>query len=74
MGSYGLPPSALRNLGLVALGELTGFAISLAHHFPRDIVRIWNDDGSFGLGTDIKSDSKPAPIIPSTVGFRNGTI
>ncbi|KAG7140271.1 hypothetical protein HYQ45_002973 [Verticillium longisporum] len=74
MGSYGLPPSALRNLELVALGELTGFAISLAHHFPRGIVRIWNDDGSFGLGTDIKSDLKPAPIIPSTVGFRNGTI
>ncbi|EEY22062.1 conserved hypothetical protein [Verticillium alfalfae VaMs.102] len=74
MGSYGLPPSAVRNLGLVALGELTGFAISLARHFPRDIVRIWNDNGSFRLGTGIQSGSKLTPIIPSTVRFRNGTI
>ncbi|KAI1434729.1 hypothetical protein GGR50DRAFT_660562 [Xylaria sp. CBS 124048] len=28
MGSYGLPPSMLRNLGLVALGETAGFIIS----------------------------------------------
>ncbi|KAH9907187.1 hypothetical protein F4778DRAFT_526207 [Xylariomycetidae sp. FL2044] len=31
MGSYGLPPSALRNIGLVALGEVAGFAISSLH-------------------------------------------
>ncbi|KAJ8129584.1 hypothetical protein O1611_g4048 [Lasiodiplodia mahajangana] len=28
MGSYGLPPSLLRNLGLLALGETAGFIIS----------------------------------------------
>ncbi|KAI1758415.1 hypothetical protein F4782DRAFT_478061 [Xylaria castorea] len=28
MGSYGLPPSMLRNLGLIALGETAGFVIS----------------------------------------------
>ncbi len=28
MGSYGLPPSAFRNLGLFALGELAGWAVS----------------------------------------------
>ena len=28
MGSYGLPPSAFRNLGLVALGEVLGLVIS----------------------------------------------
>ncbi|KAI0026167.1 hypothetical protein F4780DRAFT_718787 [Xylariomycetidae sp. FL0641] len=28
LGSYGLPPSALRNFGLVALGESMGFALS----------------------------------------------
>ncbi|KAI8955396.1 hypothetical protein F4801DRAFT_529162 [Xylaria longipes] len=28
MGSYGLPPSMLRNLGLIALGETAGFIIS----------------------------------------------
>ena len=27
MGSYGLPPSILRNLGLVAVGEAFGFVI-----------------------------------------------
>lgn len=28
MGSYGLPPSILRNLGLIAVGEAFGFAIA----------------------------------------------
>lgn len=28
LGSYGLTPSALRNLGLVALGEIVGFWVS----------------------------------------------
>jgi hypothetical protein len=28
MGSYGLPPSILRNLGLLAFGEVVGFAVS----------------------------------------------
>lgn len=28
LGSYGLPPSALRNLGLVVLGELVGLSVS----------------------------------------------
>lgn len=28
MGSYGLPPSAVRNLALLALGEVAGFMIS----------------------------------------------
>ncbi len=28
MGSYGLPPSAFRNLGLLALGELFGMLVS----------------------------------------------
>lgn len=31
LGSYGLAPSALRNLGLVALGEVVGFAVSHLH-------------------------------------------
>ncbi|KAI0469068.1 hypothetical protein F4859DRAFT_488453 [Xylaria cf. heliscus] len=42
MGSYGLPPSMLRNLGLIALGETVGFIISsfpfasfgLVHQIP----------------------------------------
>ncbi|KAI1338767.1 hypothetical protein F5Y15DRAFT_424288 [Xylariaceae sp. FL0016] len=32
MGSYGLPPSALRNAGLIALGESAGFVISTLHN------------------------------------------
>ncbi|KAI1304007.1 hypothetical protein F5Y03DRAFT_407041 [Xylaria venustula] len=39
VGSYGLPPSILRNIGLLALGETTGLIIS---HFPFlsfDLVR-----------------------------------
>jgi hypothetical protein len=28
MGSYGLPPSALRNIGLIAMGEFAGFILS----------------------------------------------
>lgn len=28
MGSYGLPPSIFRNLGLLALGEVIGFTVS----------------------------------------------
>lgn len=31
LGSYGLAPSAMRNLGLVALGELVGFSVSNLH-------------------------------------------
>jgi hypothetical protein len=28
MGSYGLPPSILRNIGLIALGEAFGFMVA----------------------------------------------
>lgn len=31
LGSYGLEPSAMRNLGLVALGEIIGFSVSNLH-------------------------------------------
>lgn len=31
-GSYGLPPSAIRNLGLLALGGLTAVVISFYEH------------------------------------------
>lgn len=33
MGSYGLPPSATRNIVLIGLGEIAGYLISnIAHH------------------------------------------
>ncbi len=33
MGSYGLPPSAFRNLGLLALGEVVGLLVSFSTAF-----------------------------------------
>ncbi|UQC90917.1 uncharacterized protein CLUP02_16449 [Colletotrichum lupini] len=38
MGSYGLPPSAVRNLGLIALGELAGFVVSYAKYLSPGIL------------------------------------
>lgn len=35
LGSYGLAPSAMRNLGLVALGEVVGFWVT---HFNRSTM------------------------------------
>lgn len=32
MGSYGLPPSMLRNIGLLAFGETVGFTVSWYEH------------------------------------------
>lgn len=43
LGSYGLAPSALRNLGLVALGEVIGLWVT---HFDR-ITRSWTILGLF---------------------------
>ncbi|KAK1771731.1 hypothetical protein QBC33DRAFT_554898 [Phialemonium atrogriseum] len=36
MGSYGLPPSAFRNLGLIAFGELVGFLVSSFDHIQAE--------------------------------------
>ncbi len=39
LGSYGLPPSILRNIGLLAFGEVVGFIVSssdqLTTHLPH---------------------------------------
>ncbi|KAI3321179.1 hypothetical protein HD806DRAFT_198165 [Xylariaceae sp. AK1471] len=40
MGSYGLPPSMLRNIGLVALGETAGFIISSLSSLSFDLIRM----------------------------------
>ncbi|KAI0405113.1 hypothetical protein F4802DRAFT_564412 [Xylaria palmicola] len=39
LGSYGLPPSLLRNLSLVVLGEIAGFIISTFPSLSFDIIR-----------------------------------
>ncbi|OHF00279.1 nuclear membrane fusion protein Kar5 [Colletotrichum orchidophilum] len=38
MGSYGLPPSAARNLGLIALGEFAGFIMSYAKYLTPSLL------------------------------------
>ncbi|KAI0433739.1 hypothetical protein F5Y09DRAFT_298057 [Xylaria sp. FL1042] len=40
VGSYGLPPSMIRNIGLLALGETTGFMISYFPSLSLDLIRI----------------------------------
>ncbi|KAI1356121.1 hypothetical protein F5Y01DRAFT_268572 [Xylaria sp. FL0043] len=40
VGSYGLPPSMLRNIGLLALGETTGLIISYLPSLSLDLIRI----------------------------------
>ncbi|KAK2004968.1 nuclear membrane fusion protein Kar5 [Colletotrichum falcatum] len=40
MGSYGLPPSAIRNIGLIVLGEIVGFIISYAQNFTLSVFNI----------------------------------
>ncbi|KAI1129393.1 hypothetical protein F5Y10DRAFT_291136 [Nemania abortiva] len=39
MGSYGLPPSLIRNVGLLALGETAGFIISSFPSLSFDLIR-----------------------------------
>ncbi|KAK1989091.1 nuclear membrane fusion protein Kar5 [Colletotrichum cereale] len=40
MGSYGLPPSAVRNIGLIVLGEIAGFVISYAQNLPLNVLNV----------------------------------
>lgn len=37
IGSYGLPPSAMRNILLLGLGEATGFIVSVASEYGADV-------------------------------------
>ncbi|KAI0887851.1 uncharacterized protein GGS22DRAFT_185231 [Annulohypoxylon maeteangense] len=37
LGSYGLPPSSTRNLGLLVLGEAAGFTLSLLQSYSPDL-------------------------------------
>ncbi len=41
MGSYGLPPSVIRNLGLLALGQAIGYAVSSYHRFSAELLGFW---------------------------------
>ncbi len=49
MGSYGLPPSILRNLGLIAAGEAFGFVIASF----EDIKRTFDSLSVFGAYEDV---------------------
>ncbi len=55
MGSYGLPPSAFRNLGLLALGEVIGFMVSSAKHIDTEFL--FSATGKIVNGTDVMDSS-----------------
>ncbi|KAI1141255.1 hypothetical protein F5Y05DRAFT_423139 [Hypoxylon sp. FL0543] len=40
LGSYGLPPSAMRNVALLALGEIAGFTYSSIQSLPLDFTSL----------------------------------
>lgn len=44
LGSYGLAPSAIRNLSLVALGEVVGFVVSHIQRLTMSQVAIFVDN------------------------------
>lgn len=54
MGSYGLAPSAMRNLGLVALGEVVAFTMSSCHRIGAPwMLRLFGEVHSNTTGTDL---------------------
>ncbi|KAH8666556.1 hypothetical protein BX600DRAFT_511482 [Xylariales sp. PMI_506] len=60
MGSYGLPPSVVRNLALVALGEVVAFAISSFQAGNLDIAT-----GALGMKS-MEMSSAAAAISPNS--------
>ncbi|ORY61385.1 uncharacterized protein BCR38DRAFT_525794 [Pseudomassariella vexata] len=59
MGSYGLPPSAVRNLALVALGEAAGFVVSFVPSISLEI-------SSFSLWGVLSSFASPSIYTSAT--------
>ena len=51
MGSYGLPPSILRNFGLFAFGELMGLFFSYASHLGHAAAMVSVLSGAYSNGT-----------------------
>ena len=51
LGSYGLAPSAFRNLGLLALGEMVGFMVSSLDHLSTDFLSFPRKDSFFNVTT-----------------------
>ncbi|KAI2633316.1 hypothetical protein GGS21DRAFT_491037 [Xylaria nigripes] len=67
MGSYGLPPSLLRNLGLVALGETAGIIISSPPSSFFGVIRESTADflGSFIRPSFLSDDSHNSTNLTS---------
>jgi len=57
MGSYGLPPSAFRNLALIAFGEMMGILVAAYNHFSIDFLNF----------TTATIDTSSQPINSSSV-------
>ncbi|KAK4190968.1 nuclear fusion protein KAR5 [Podospora australis] len=60
LGSYGLPPSMVRNFGLLAFGEALGFIIST---YGTLTTEFFNSNSTPGITTDITSESERPLLI-----------
>ncbi|KAI1846223.1 hypothetical protein JX266_007748 [Neoarthrinium moseri] len=69
MGSYGLPPSAGRNLGLVALGEFVGFMVSSAQSLSFDLP-LFSQVAVSGVLANLVTAASPTAVTNS----KNATI
>ncbi|KAH6610622.1 hypothetical protein Trco_000642 [Trichoderma cornu-damae] len=49
VGSYGLPPSATRNLVLISLGEMAGFGVSIAKRYGNDIYAVFSSHNNVAV-------------------------
>ncbi|KAL7913259.1 hypothetical protein GGI35DRAFT_491432 [Trichoderma velutinum] len=66
VGSYGLPPSATRNIVLISLGEVVGFGISFVKHYRSDIHTEFSSHGKVPLRVN------STPSLDETIYSNNG--
>ncbi|PWI68941.1 hypothetical protein PCL_01326 [Purpureocillium lilacinum] len=60
VGSYGLPPSAMRNMLLLGLGEAAGFIISAANHYAS--IKINTHSGTSSSPLNHSSSYNPVDL------------
>ncbi|KAL7782475.1 hypothetical protein V8C43DRAFT_197785 [Trichoderma afarasin] len=72
VGSYGLPPSATRNIMLISLGEMVGFGISIVKHYGSNIHTAFSSHGKLPL----RANSTPSfdEAIYSNNGLSRGDL
>ncbi|KAL7816217.1 hypothetical protein V8C26DRAFT_97895 [Trichoderma gracile] len=52
VGSYGLPPSAMRNVVLIGIGEMAGLGVSIAKHYGNDFYAAFTPTNKSPIRTD----------------------